>query len=56
MFRSLGIPAYGVQGYKDNTDIGQASNERHAWVELVLGGAVYYYDNDEGLKPLKDVE
>jgi len=56
MFRRLGIDAYGVEGYKDNSAIGQGKEDRHAWIELVLNGQPYYYDNDEGLKPLQNVE
>jgi hypothetical protein len=56
MFRRLGIEAYGVEGYKDNSAIGQGKEDRHAWVELCYNGIPYYYDDDEGLKPLQDVE
>jgi hypothetical protein len=55
MFRRLGIPAYGVEGYKNNASIGQGTG-RHAWIELVLDGQPYYYDDDEGLRPLQDIE
>jgi len=55
MFRRLGIEAYGVEGYKNNSNVGQGLG-RHAWVELLLDGKPYYYDDDEGLKPLQDVE
>ena len=53
MFRRLGIEAYGVDGNKSNAGQGQV---RHSWVEFVLNGQPYYYDDDEGIKPLKDIE
>lgn len=53
MFRRLGIEAYGVDGDKSNPGEGKV---RHTWIELKLDGEAYYYDDDEGIKPLKDVE
>ena len=53
MLRRLGVEAYAVDGYKSNT--GQGAS-RHTWVEFTVDGETYYYDNDEGIKPLKEVE
>jgi hypothetical protein len=53
MLRRLGIKAYAVDGYKSNTGQGAA---RHTWIEFYLNGKTYYYDNDEGITPLEDVE
>ncbi|MCX5996437.1 MAG: PKD domain-containing protein [Chloroflexi bacterium] len=51
MLRGMGVEAYGVDG-EINGEKGWAE---HAWVEFVYQGKPYYYDNNEGIKPLQDV-
>jgi hypothetical protein len=53
ILRNMGVPAYGVVGYKK---VDEGGAPRHAWVEVVLNGEVYYYDDVEGLVPLKNME
>ena len=53
MLRRLGVQAYTVDGYKSNTAQGAGPSRLG---EFTLDGKTYYYDNDEGIKPLKEVE
>jgi hypothetical protein len=52
LLKKMGIKAYGVDGYKSDLP----GSKRHTWVEFLIDGEVYYYDHDEGIKNLRDIE